>query len=70
MTAITFPTSPTLGQEFVAVNGATYIWLGNRWSSARAVQTGTAEHIIEGGDSAWAYNDLTDNTVDGGTSTI
>ncbi len=65
---ITFPTAPTTGQEFVAVNGATYIWLGNRWNSVTAVNNRTAAHIVEGGDSAWVYNELTDATLDGGSA--
>ena len=65
---ITFPTEPTTGQEFVAVNGATYIWLGNRWNSVTAINNRTAAYIVEGGDSAWDYNELTDATLDGGTA--
>lgn len=68
---ITFPTTPTIGQEFVAVNGATYIWLGNRWNSVTAIQNKTAAYIVEGGDAyTWddPENNIYDNTLDGGYS--
>ncbi len=68
---ITFPTEPTTGQEFVAVNGATYIWLGNRWSSVTAVSNRTAAYIHEGGDAyTWdtPENNSYDTTIDGGTA--
>jgi hypothetical protein len=70
---ITFPTDPTLGQEFVATNGATYIWLGNRWNSVTAINNRTAAYILEGGDAyTWdtpENNPLDyDNILDGGLS--
>jgi hypothetical protein len=45
--------------------------LGNRWSSATAVNNGTAAYIEEGGDSGtWATptNNAYDTTLDGGYS--
>jgi hypothetical protein len=66
---ITFPTDPALGQEYVATNGATYVWLGNRWSSVTAINNQTAAYIEEGGDAfTWATttNNLYDTTLDGG----
>ena len=71
MTTVFLPTNPTLGQEYVATNGATYTWLGNRWSSAVAIEQNTAVPYYEGGNSAtWPtiVNNPTDNTADGGTS--
>ena len=68
---ITFPISPTIGQEYVGTNGATYTWLGNRWSSASAINNGTAAFIEEGGDSAtWETPTINeyDTTLDGGYS--
>lgn len=69
---ITFPASPAIGQEYVATNGATYIWLGNRWSAAETIRNGDAVFIYEGGDSTtWASADQTnagDIILDGGTS--
>ena len=66
MTAIIFPTNPTLGQEFVPNNSIVYHWLGNRWSSAWSVQQGQAAAVAEGGDAFTVYNELTDNTIGGG----
>jgi hypothetical protein len=66
MTAITFPTNPTVGQEFVPNNSTVYQWLGNRWSSAWPVQNGFAASIAEGGNAFTIYNELTDTTIGGG----
>jgi hypothetical protein len=68
---ITFPTDPTTGQEYVALNGATYVWLGNRWSSVVAINNQTAAYIAEAGDAfTWdtPTNNLYDTTLDGGTA--
>jgi hypothetical protein len=68
---ITFPTDAIPGQEFVATNGATYVWLGNRWNSTTAIFNRTAAYIEEGGD-AYTWDDpenyAYDNTLDGGLS--
>jgi hypothetical protein len=66
MTAITFPTNPTLGQEYIPDNAAVYVWLGNRWSTAWSVIHGRAYSVAEGGDAFAVYNELIDNTIDGG----
>jgi hypothetical protein len=72
MTAIFLPSSPTTGQEYVATNGATYIWLGNRWNTSIPISNGTAVFYYEGGDSTtWSTADQVnpgDITLDGGTS--
>lgn len=71
MTTLYLPPNPATGQVYVATNGATYTWLGNRWSSAAAVSNGTAVYVEEGGDSTtWAtpQNTAADTTVDGGGS--
>jgi hypothetical protein len=68
---ITFPQNPISGQEYVALNGATYVWLGNRWSSVVAINNGTAAFIEEGGDAyTWdtPVNNDYDTTLDGGLS--
>ena len=68
---ITFPQLPNLGQEYVATNGATYVWLGNRWNSVTAINNRTAAYIEEGGDAfTWEgiINNSYDNTLDGGTA--
>ena len=66
MTAITFPTNPTMGQEYIPDNAAVYVWVGNRWSTAWPVVHGQANSVAEGGYSTTVYNELTDNTIDGG----
>ena len=66
MTAIIFPTNPTVGQEFVPSNGATYIWNGTYWSSIVAIEDGTSSYIYEGGTGETVYNEIFDNTLDGG----
>ena len=66
MTAITFPQNPTLGQEYIPNNAAVYVWVGDRWSTAWPVVHGQANSVAEGMYSATEYNELTDNTIDGG----
>ena len=66
MTAITFPTNPAMGQEYIPNNSAVYVWLGNRWSTAQPVIQGQANSVAEGGSSTTVYNELTDNTIGGG----
>lgn len=66
MTAITFPTNPTLGQEYIPDNAVVYVWVGDRWSAAWPIANGQAYSVAEGGDSTTVYNELTDNTIDGG----
>jgi len=66
MTAITFPQNPTLGQEYIPDNAAVYVWVGDRWSTAWPVVHGRADSVAEGMYSDTAYNELTDNTLDGG----
>jgi hypothetical protein len=43
-----FPSDPMLNQEFVGDNGATYVWAGDRWSSALAIAQNKAKYIIDG----------------------
>lgn len=68
MTAITFPTTATIGQAFVPTNAVTYVWTGDRWSSSQAITSSQAKYYVEGGDSAWTYTTATDVTLDGGTA--
>jgi hypothetical protein len=68
MTAITFPPSPSVGQEYVALNTVTYVWMGTYWSSKEAIISNRAKYYVEGGDSAWNYTTPIDNTLDGGTA--
>ena len=66
MIAIVFPSNPTTGQEFVASNGATYIFSGSYWSSVTAIEDGSASYIYEGGYAGEIYNEIFDNTLEGG----
>ena len=52
----------------MAINGATYTWMGTHWNSALALQQGTAEHYVDGGDADFEYNALRDAQLDGGTA--
>ena len=51
MTTLYLPPSPSLGQEYVGINGVIYTWMGDRWSSETALTKGTAAFYYEGGDS-------------------
>lgn len=65
---IYFPPDPALGQRYVAINGVTYTWLGDRWNGVQALEQGTAEHYIDGGDANFEYDELRDGILDGGTA--
>lgn len=55
------PSDPAVNQEFVGDNGATYVWTGDRWSSALAIAQNRAKYIIDG---QYAGSTM-DNTLDG-----
>lgn len=61
--AITFPTSPTQGQEFLADNGVTYVWQGTYWSNAVPTNAGTALYTELGG---FANTETFTRTLEGG----
>ena len=61
--AIIFPSTPTLGQEFLADNGITYNWIGTYWSTAVPIAAGTAFYTAFGGTAA---TESFNNTLDGG----
>jgi hypothetical protein len=65
---ITFPTSPTLGQKYVGTNCVTYTWMGSHWSGVAALNQGTAEHYVDGGDAEFDYDINRDGILDGGTA--
>ena len=65
---IYFPPSPTLGQQYVGINGVTYTWMGNRWSGVNAIQQVQAEYYIDNGDAGFDYNANRDGLLDGGTA--
>ena len=60
------PLNPTLYQQYVANNGVTYTWLGNRWNAEIAIRQGTAYFYYEGSDAAFEYNEIVDEELDGG----
>ena len=65
MTTLTFPASPTTGQEFLADNGVTYNWTGNRWAQSTHNRV---KYVYQGGDAAHQYSTATDFTIDGGAA--
>jgi hypothetical protein len=64
--AITFPTEPEFGQEYVADNSATYQWTGSVWSTLTPWLAGRSQFVVDGGVADQSYNDNLDNTLDGG----
>jgi len=42
--------------------------MGTHWNGALALQQGTAEHYVDGGDADFEYNPLRDGLLDGGTA--
>ena len=43
-----FPSNPAENQEFVGDNGVTYLWAGDRWTSALALEQKKTRYIIDG----------------------
>ena len=70
MTVITFPTNPEIGDDFLAHNGTTYIWMGDRWSGAQAVLSGRADPFFDGEYASSTYNPNSDTTLDGNTNNV
>ena len=66
MPALVFPSSPTLGQIYVATNNVAYAWAGDRWSSEFPIHNGEAVYTINGGRADLSYYNTVDNTIDGG----
>lgn len=64
--ALNFPDNPTTGQIFVGDNTVTYVYTGDRWSSALAMHLGKTNFVYEGGFADETYNPLLDNIIDGG----
>jgi len=61
--AITFPSTPTLGQEYLADNGVTYEWQGTHWSNSVPTAAGRAFYTAVGGSAA---TEDFNSTLDGG----
>lgn len=66
MPALVFPSSPTLGQIYVATNNVAYTWAGDRWSAEIPIHNGDAVYTIIGGTADLSYYNTVDNTIDGG----
>lgn len=66
--ALVFPTNPTTGQVFTGYNTVTYVYTGDRWSSALAMHNGVYEYTYEGGNAFSVYNPLLDTVIDGGNA--
>ena len=64
--AITFPTDPELGQEYLPDNGVTYLWTGSYWSSAAPTAAGKSKYTAVGGDAFTVFDDVFTNEIDGG----
>ena len=63
---IQFPQNPTVGDDFLADNGSTYVWTGDRWTGVQAVLNGLAQPVYDG-----EYADTTaDITIDGSVTNI
>jgi hypothetical protein len=60
---ITFPTTPTLGQEYLADNGVTYEWQGTHWSNKIPTEAGRAFYTAVGG---FANTETFNRTLEGG----
>jgi|LauGreDrversion4_2_1035121.scaffolds.fasta_scaffold389945_2 hypothetical protein len=67
--ALQFPQNPTNGQIFTGDNTVTYVYTGDRWSSALAMYLGAYEFAYEGGNAFTEYNPLLDLIIDGGDAT-
>ena len=65
---IQFPENPAVGQEYVLATGVTYVWVGDRWSAARALETGVYQYTIDGGYADFEFNPDIDNELNGGTA--
>ena len=64
--AIIFPQNPLLGQEYVGDNAVTYQWMGNRWSTLVPLTAFRSQYVAVAGAADTEYNELFDNTLDGG----
>jgi hypothetical protein len=63
---LTFPSNPIAGQEFLADNNVTYVYTGDRWSSALAVQTGRIAQVLDGSFALTLFNPDLDKDLEGG----
>ena len=68
MMSLYFPPSPTEEQRYVALNGITYTWLGNRWNGTKALEQGEAEYYVDNGNASFEYDPDLHDELDGGTA--
>ena len=57
--AVTFPNSPTLGQEYTAENGLIYIWDGEKWKTQGSYAGDAGLYILKDGSNTALYADET-----------
>ena len=65
--AVTFPNSPTLGEEYTAENGLIYIWDGEKWKTQGSYAGDQGLYILKDGSNTALYAD--DVSVGIGTTT-
>ena len=64
--SLTFPSNPSLGQEYIAGNSTTYTWLGDRWSAAQSILNGRARYVLDAQYAGSVFDPQLDKTLDGG----
>lgn len=65
---IQMPASPTVGQVYVPSNAVIYTWTGSYWSSAVAIENGTAEFVADNQYADFVYDPDFDSILNGGTA--
>jgi len=65
---INFPPNPQVGDDFLADNGVSYLWTGDRWSAKQALSDGFSQFAIDGLYANSVYTTSTDILLDGGTA--
>jgi hypothetical protein len=65
---IQMPASPTAGQVYIPSNAVTYTWTGSYWSSAVAIESGTAEFVADNQYADFVFDPLVDGILNGGTA--
>lgn len=66
--ALYFPENPTEEQQYVGINGITYVWLGNRWNGDFALAQGQAEYYVDNRDAFFEFQFGVDDQLDGGNA--
>ena len=65
---IQMPANPTLGQVYVPSNAVIYTWMGSYWSSATAIENGTAQFVADNQYADFVYDPEFDSILNGGTA--